>query len=176
MRYPSHINNSSRWSNCIPSTAACSTLLFSKSKSCYDWRPVSQYVVMSSLVCNLWPDIIFCLKAAVLSLWGALSDDRSGLSPVCHFQECLVHCQRFNISYIVHVTCGLENREYGRRDPSRWSRGILCLQKLALTSPTSGGRSVGIVRSRTQAMEFFVHVTCQSAQAQYSRFCSCPKL
>jgi hypothetical protein len=27
-------------------------------------------------------------------------------------------------------------------------------QKLALTSPTSGGRSVGLVRSRTQATEF----------------------
>ena len=27
-------------------------------------------------------------------------------------------------------------------------------QKLALTSPTSGGRSVGIVRSRTKATEF----------------------
>jgi hypothetical protein len=27
-------------------------------------------------------------------------------------------------------------------------------QKLALTSPTGGGRSVGIVRSRTKAMEF----------------------
>jgi hypothetical protein len=40
----------------------------------------------------------------------------------------------------------LESREYGRRDPSRWPRGILYLQKLALTSPTSGGRSVGIVR------------------------------
>jgi hypothetical protein len=29
-------------------------------------------------------------------------------------------------------------------------------QKLAITSPTSGGRSVGIVRSRTQTMEFRV--------------------
>jgi hypothetical protein len=27
---------------------------------------------------------------------------------------------------------------------------------LAITSPTSGGRSVGIVRSRTQTMEFFL--------------------
>ena len=27
-------------------------------------------------------------------------------------------------------------------------------QKLALTSPTGGGRSVGIVRSRTKAAEF----------------------
>jgi hypothetical protein len=46
---------------------------------------------------------------------------------------------------------GLENREYGRRYPSRWPRGTLYPQKLAINSPTSGGRSVGIVRSRTQA-------------------------
>jgi hypothetical protein len=44
---------------------------------------------------------------------------------------------------------GIENREYGRRDSSRWPRGTLYPQKLALTSPTSGGCSVGIVRSRT---------------------------
>jgi hypothetical protein len=49
---------------------------------------------------------------------------------------------------------GLESREYGRRDPSRWPRGTLHPQKLALTSPTSGGRSVGIVRSRTKNTEF----------------------
>jgi hypothetical protein len=50
---------------------------------------------------------------------------------------------------------GLESREYGRRDPPRWPRGTLSPQKLALTSPTSGGRSVGIVRSWTQATEAF---------------------
>jgi hypothetical protein len=49
---------------------------------------------------------------------------------------------------------GLENREYGRRDPSRWQRGTLYPQQLTLTSSTNGGRSVGIVRSQTQAMEF----------------------
>jgi hypothetical protein len=48
----------------------------------------------------------------------------------------------------------LENREYGRRDPSRWPRGTLYPQMLAITSPTSGGRSVGNVRSRTWTMEF----------------------
>jgi hypothetical protein len=48
-----------------------------------------------------------------------------------------------------------KNREYGRRDPSHWPRGTLYPQKLAITSPTSGGRSVGIVRSRTQTMKFF---------------------
>jgi len=31
---------------------------------------------------------------------------------------------------------------------------LLYLQKLTLTSPTGGGRSVGIVRSQTKATEF----------------------
>jgi hypothetical protein len=48
----------------------------------------------------------------------------------------------------------LESREYGRRDPSRRPRSTVYPQKVALTSPISGGCSVGIVRSRTQAMEF----------------------
>jgi hypothetical protein len=50
----------------------------------------------------------------------------------------------------------LENREYGRRDPSRWPRGTLYPHKLAITSPTSSGRSVGIVCSWTQTMEFMI--------------------
>jgi hypothetical protein len=54
------------------------------------------------------------------------------------------------------VALGLENGEYGSRDPLRWPRGILYPQNLALISPTSGGRSVGIVRSRTQVTEFLV--------------------
>jgi hypothetical protein len=48
---------------------------------------------------------------------------------------------------------GLENREYNRGDPLRWPRDTLYPQKLALTSPTSVGRSVGIFRLRTQATE-----------------------
>jgi hypothetical protein len=39
--------------------------------------------------------------------------------------------------------CGLENREYGLMEPSRWPRGTLYPQKLTLTSPISGvARSV----------------------------------
>jgi hypothetical protein len=49
---------------------------------------------------------------------------------------------------------GLENREYGRRNPSCWPRGTLYPQTFALTSPTTGGRSVGIVCSRSQATGF----------------------
>jgi hypothetical protein len=58
---------------------------------------------------------------------------------------------------------GPENLEHGRRDPSRWPRDKLLTQKLTLISPTSGGRWVGIVRSRTQAKELvriFFSVTC----------------
>jgi hypothetical protein len=45
---------------------------------------------------------------------------------------------------------GLENREYGRRSAALATRHP---SKVGTTSPTSGGRSVGIVRSRTQATE-----------------------
>jgi hypothetical protein len=55
---------------------------------------------------------------------------------------------------------GLENRGYDRRQPSRWPRGTRYPQKFALTSPTSGGPSVGIVRSWTQAMEFSSSFNC----------------
>jgi hypothetical protein len=53
---------------------------------------------------------------------------------------------------------GLESREYGRRDPSRWPRDTLYPQKLTLTSSTSGGRSVSILRSRIKATEFSLYV------------------
>jgi hypothetical protein len=39
-------------------------------------------------------------------------------------------------------------------------RDTLCPQKLTLTSPTSGGRPVGIVRLRAQAMEFVLLFVC----------------
>jgi hypothetical protein len=41
-------------------------------------------------------------------------------------------------------------------DPSRWPRGPLYPQKLTLSSPRSGGRSVGIVRSRTQGTDLLL--------------------
>jgi hypothetical protein len=50
----------------------------------------------------------------------------------------------------------LENWEYGGRDQSHWPSGTLFPQNLALTWPTSGGRSVGIVPSQTHATEFLI--------------------
>jgi hypothetical protein len=54
-------------------------------------KPVTRYYILSESCC-------------VVSV-GTLSDEKSGLPPVSHFHQCLVHCQRFNIIYIVHVTC-----------------------------------------------------------------------
>jgi hypothetical protein len=48
----------------------------------------------------------------------------------------------------------LENWEYDRRYLLRWSRHTLYPQNLALNWRASGCRSVGVVRSRTEATEF----------------------
>jgi hypothetical protein len=47
---------------------------------------------------------------------------------------------------------GLDSREKDCRNPLRWPSETLYPQTLALTSPTSGGRSVCIFRSRTKAI------------------------
>jgi hypothetical protein len=52
------------------------------------------------------------------------------------------------------IRTSLDSREYGRGDPLRWPRNTFSPQKLALTSPTSGGLSVGIICSRTKATGF----------------------
>jgi hypothetical protein len=47
---------------------------------------------------------------------------------------------------------GLENQDYGRGDPLRWSRDSLYQLKLVLTSPAGcGRRSVGIIRHANMA-------------------------
>jgi hypothetical protein len=72
---------------------------------------------------------------------------RNELFRVSHKPSIRLYGQSANMS-------GLENREYGRGDPLRWPRDTLYPQKLAITSPTGCGRSVGIVRLRTEATEF----------------------
>jgi hypothetical protein len=51
---------------------------------------------------------------------------------------------------------GLEDREYRHTDPSANHVTPSIQLKLALTSPTSGGPSIGAVLSRTQATEIFL--------------------
>jgi hypothetical protein len=51
-----------------------------KSKSRYDRRSVSQSVLVSSPIWGPRSDFCYCQTTAVLSMWGALSDERTGLS------------------------------------------------------------------------------------------------
>jgi hypothetical protein len=113
--------------------------------------------IFTSIICLLWPPLWSSGQSSWLQIqrsrfdslhyqifWEVVGLEQSPLSLVSTIEEVL---GRKNSG------SGVESREYSRSDPSRWPRGILYSQKLALTSPTGGGRSVGIVRSRTQATE-----------------------
>jgi hypothetical protein len=65
--------------------------------------------------------------------------------------QCVLCLRSTDLPKPVFLTPDPENREYVRRDSSRWSLAILYPQKLARTSPTSCGRSVGIVRSHADS-------------------------
>jgi hypothetical protein len=95
--------------------------------------------------------------------WEVVGLERGPLSLVTTTEELLGR----NVS-----GSGLENREYGRGDPLRWPRDTLCPQKLALTSPTCGGRSVGIIRLQTKATEFVLfavgHVNIEKLSIYHS--------
>jgi hypothetical protein len=106
-----------------------------------DWPPMwtseqSSWLQIQSSGFDSWHYQIF---------WEVVGLERGPLSLVSTVEELLE--RKSSLS-------GIESREYGRMDPSRWPRGALYPQKLALTSPTSGGLSVGRARSRTQATEF----------------------
>jgi hypothetical protein len=61
----------------------------------------------------------------------------------------------------------LETRDYGLRMSSADYTTLLYPKNLTLTSRTSSGHSVGVVRSRTQATEF---VSVLMAQTNYKLF------
>jgi hypothetical protein len=78
---------------------------------------------------------------------------------------CLIHSTKIILKYLSgtglrsylngKVAAPIYKTEInGRGDSLRWPRDILYPLKLALTSPTSGVRSVGIVRLWTKATEF----------------------
>jgi hypothetical protein len=77
--------------------------------------------------------------------WEVVGLERGSLSLVSTTEELLE---------IKSSGSGEEIREYGHGDPLPWPRDTLYPQKFALTSPTSGGRSVSIVHSQTKATEF----------------------
>jgi hypothetical protein len=105
---------------------------------------------------------LMCTRGVVCFQWGYRSRGLGSIPEATRFSSEVV--ERGPLS-LVNTTeelleikssgSDIESREYGRRDPSRCQRGTFYPQKLALTSPTSGGSSVGVVRSRTQATGVF---------------------
>jgi hypothetical protein len=79
-------------------------------------------------------------------------------------EQCCIYLENCIWILVLAACCtshsGLEKREYGRGDPSHWPRYTIYPQKLALTSPTSGGRSVAIVRSLTKVTDFVFFFAC----------------
>jgi hypothetical protein len=124
------------------------------------WYPsCSDRSIQSDLYCiyfclpKLWPPLWSSGQSSWLQIqrpgfysryylifWEVAGLERGSLSLVSTTEELLGRKSSSSL---------LENPEYGRRDPSRWPRGTLYQQKLALTSPTSSGLS------RTETMEFF---------------------
>jgi hypothetical protein len=76
--------------------------------------------------------------------------ERGALSLVSTTEELLDRKVAAPVYKIENTTLGIRHVDHVA--PSN-------LQKLAITSPTSGVRSVGIVRSRTQTMEFSLVLT-----------------
>jgi hypothetical protein len=126
----------------------------------YEYINFSMHVVLNF---ELNIRFVYCLRDLVISsrlliqrsgfhswryqiFWEVAGLERRPLSLVSTIEELLG--RKSSVS-------SLENREYGRRDPSCW-HGTLYVQKLPLSSPTSGCLSVSIVRSQTQATEFSI--------------------
>jgi hypothetical protein len=109
-------------------------------------RLLPHYTALRDRLCGLVVRIPGCRSSRRYQIfWEVVGLERGPLSLVSTIEELLGRNSSGS---------GLENREYGRGDPLHWPRDTLYPQKLALTSPTYGGRSVGIVRSRTKATEF----------------------
>jgi hypothetical protein len=103
-------------------------------RSVYDWRSVSQSVLVSNPIWGSWPDINFVKKVTVLSIGGVLSDERSGLylqTPVPapstststnHLRELR---QNIGIIKALHVR-GLTPEDYQDKN-NDWRDEILCM-------------------------------------------------
>ena len=81
-----------------------------------------------------------------------LSSSGSGMGSI-HLREV-----NWGATWIKKVAAPVQKTEInGRGDPLRWPRDTPLSAKVGTnSSPTGGGRSIGIVRSRTKATEFFL--------------------
>jgi hypothetical protein len=86
--------------------ATISRLLKFKSKSHYDRRSVGHSVLVSNPIWGPRLNFCYCQTVAVLSLWGALSEERTGLSfnAVKISSSCHVYLQFYMLAIYI-VSC-----------------------------------------------------------------------
>jgi hypothetical protein len=130
-----------------------------------DWSSTenSVYGIALTLICMLLMLLYTCPPLWSSGQSSCLQIQRSGFDSMLYriFWE-VVGLERGPLSIVITIEELLErknsnsNQEYGRKDPLCLPHNTLYPQKLALTSPTSGGRSVGKVRLRTKATELLV--------------------
>jgi hypothetical protein len=99
--------------------------------------------------------VVWCHIYLPVSKWVTQQSYSASLTSIILI--CLSHFWIFKIKYLLSL---LILQLFLMLYPSRWPRGTLYPQKLSLTLPTSGDRSVGIVLSRTQAKEFSFSFFC----------------
>jgi hypothetical protein len=148
----SHGRSAERFCCCSERPRGLTHISNSKFPKCVDWRWRCSYEtsVFSDRLCDLVVRVNGYRSRGPGSITGVTRFFRSSGSAMRSTQP---REHNWGATWKKSSGSGLESREYGRTDPSRWPRGTLYPQKLALTSPTSGGCSVGIVRSWTQATE-----------------------
>jgi hypothetical protein len=117
---------------------------------------VNIYTFISFLLINkttfLWKIAIFNTLSAILTSnfnYNILHNIIWNNELYCYWSA-LCECSSEVLCASFLVRSGIENRDYGHRGSAAQTiRHPSIRKKLTLTSPTSGGRSVGIVRSRT---------------------------
>jgi hypothetical protein len=136
-----------------------------------DWARAWKHLRMAGETGNCVAPTAYVMRQEWRWSAAAQCTELSNYWRVCALCECpsQVLCVR------VLVKSGLENRDYGRRGSAALTmRHPLYPQKLALSSPTSGCSSVGIVRSRTKATELvsYMKLFLQSSCWQVSSIIS----
>jgi hypothetical protein len=128
---------------------------------CFNVVKTSENINELIFAMNMWCAILGWKNWHLLPLWSSgqsswLHIQRSGFDSWRYQTFCEVVGPEWGPLSLVSTlellerkssSSSLENRGYGSRDSSHWPRDTLYLQKLALTSPKSGSRSVCIVHS-----------------------------
>ena len=93
-------------------------------------------------------------KHHTTKVYGGVKVQLDGLTPVNEWSVSCPPCLNLVEGALVFTTSEAGYFPQPVRTIRRGKKNLLYCQKLALTSPTGGGRSVGIARSRAKATEF----------------------